>query len=731
MTEPTYLSEISLLQIAEPNLMGFRLTGDVDRETGNRLSYQFSARIPDVVVIWRDGYFWALGKRGVSLPVQDRWREELSRIQEDIEEFRSRYWSFQWLQNPTPSPEVISGLASGILQKERCLSSRLVEEKQRARVEREAKFWAETVELNGEIKPAIALSVKSRILYKGTLEDFYEDHPERQDPEKVLVGLKVIDIEKGSGATIVGIVGRIGEGDNRVRLAQYATGSLSLYALEEAPDDQPIVAIKFKSSKTYNYALAALRPMITAETANAFGVKYGDLLKASKISFLQRKELVGNYKLEMISALEPYGYKVEKASINSITEKVLFKKPSLGLSETLLLFGKGKTAKSGSILSGLKEGGVFKRHENYQDRSKPIEMVILNLCDRAVNGFINEVQKQLAVYEFSSEIVDNIQLSVDDNNYSRTWANIEERINEALSYNPEIFLVFLPQSDRQADSKNEGSLYNRIYSHLLYRRVASQFIYEDTLQQNQRFVLNQIIPGILAKLGNLPFVLAKPLEIADSFIGFDISRQSKANLPGTLNVCASIRLYGKRGEFIRYQLESDFVQGEEIPQRFIEKVLPVDLFKNKTVLLYRDGRFVNQEIEKILKRADALNARFILVECRKSQIPRLYNFVDRNLAPPTRGLTLQLSSREAIVVTTQVAPNVGLARPLRLNVRPEGYQASIESVVDATLKLTLLHHGALKPPRLPMPLYGADRMADLRLKGIYPSALEGDRQFWL
>jgi hypothetical protein len=44
----------------------------------------------------------------------------------------------------------------------------------------------------------------------------------------------------------------------------------------------------------------------------------------------------------------------------------------------------------------------------------------------------------------------------------------------------------------------------------------------------------------------------------------------------------------------------------------------------------------------------------------------------------------------------------------------------------------LLHHGALKAPRLPMPIYGADRVAGLRLQGIYPSSLlEGDRQFWL
>ncbi|MBD2729739.1 hypothetical protein H6G96_26335 [Nostoc sp. FACHB-892] len=52
--------------------------------------------------------------------------------------------------------------------------------------------------------------------------------------------------------------------------------------------------------------------------------------------------------------------------------------------------------------------------------------------------------------------------------------------------------------------------------------------------------------------------------------------------------------------------------------------------------------------------------------------------------------------------------------------------------VETTLKLTLLHYGALKMPRLPMPVYGAHKMAKLRLRGIYPnSMLEGDRQFWL
>lgn len=74
---------------------------------------------------------------------------------------------------------------------------------------------------------------------------------------------------------------------------------------------------------------------------------------------------------------------------------------------------------------------------------------------------------------------------------------------------------------------------------------------------------------------------------------------------------------------------------------------------------------------------------------------------------------------------------MGLPLPLPLKIHSLGYQVSIEELVKTTLKLTLLHHGSLKPPRLPIPLFGSDRIAYRRLQGIYPGASEGDRQFWL
>ena len=199
-----------------------------------------------------------------------------------------------------------------------------------------------------------------------------------------------------------------------------------------------------------------------------------------------------------------------------------------------------------------------------------------------------------------------------------------------------------------------------------------------------------------------------------------------------MNACASLRLYGKNGEFYGYKLEDALIEGEEIPGRVLEKFLPRAKLKEKTVLIYRDGRFCGQEATHLKEWAEVINSKFILVECYKSGISRLYNWNGQVIKAPTKGLALRLSPREVILVTTEVkSENMGLPLPLRLRIHEAGYLASIEDLVETTLKLTLLHYGSLNPPRLPVTLYGSDIIAYRRLQGIYPGALDGDRQFWL
>ncbi len=727
----TFLGEVFPLTISQPNLMGFRLSPEVDKEVGNRLSFHFCRQFPDLVVSWHAQSFWVLGKPNQPMPSPDAWKEALKNIQKQVEDFSNCYWSFQLVRQPSATPDIFAQLAFQVLRTDRPFSTVSVLSNNGVEVRREVEFWAETVELKGTLESALALTVQSRIVFKGDLAEFYQNHSYRHEPEKLLIGLKVQDNELGSLATITQLVGTVGE--HRQRLMDNATGSVSKEALKNAPDDQPLVAVQFgKNKKQFHYAMAALRPAITSETASQFGVEYGQLLKATKIRNSERQKLLLNYKQVASNALAPYGIQLAARCLNSREYPDLFWLPSVSLSETPLLFGKKLTEVQSKILTGLKKGGVYRRHNDYRDDSRFIKIAALKVCDATVTPFLNEVQKRLKDYGFESQIIDKKVLSSNNLSGAEVTVEVERVVNDLVTITPDIVLTFLPESDCHTDHRDDGSFYHQIYSLLLNRQIASQVIYEDTLKDVEyKYILNQVIPGILAKLGNLPFVLAEPLTIADYFIGLDISRSTKEKLPGTLNACASIRLYGQRGEFLRYRLEGDLIEGEEIPQRLLEKLLPSTTLGGKTVLIYRDGRFCGQEVDNFLARAKAINAKFILVECKKSHIPRLYNLNEKVVTAPTPGLALRISSREAVLVTTQVSENVGLARPLRLIVHEQGHPASIESVVETTLKLTLLHHGALKIPRLPMPLFGSDKMAYLRLNGIYPSILEGDRQFWL
>lgn len=728
---PTFLSEVFPLNISQINLTCFRLTPEVTKQDGNRFAFRFSRQFPDIVVIWHKGFFWVLAKPNQSIPNLDHWRKALLVIQEELkEDIGDRNYAIQWVRQAQANVLILAEIAVQVLKITRALMPEVVKSDQGLVVRREADFWAESIKLPEGFQPAITLTICSNIIAKWDLAEFLANHPYRQDPEKLLVGLKVQELERGRNCIITKIVGKVGE--NREELKKKATGSISKQKLEEAPDDQPLVAVQFgKDKKEFHYPLIALRPCVTAQTAEQLKVKYGELLKAAKVSIKERQDFLVKYKEQANIALKNYGFEVGQRNINSREYPKLFWQSSVAIDQTQIIFDRDFKGARNAVLNGLSQGGVYSRHQDYRELSRVIRITALKLCDDKVSPFLAEVQGRLKKYGFKSEIIQTKALPPLIGVQAR--AELEKAIDELMIVPTDIFLIFLPETDRNADNDESGSLYQRAYSQLLRRGIASQVIYADTLQKvDHKQILNQVIPGILAKLGNLPFILFEPLEIADYFIGLDVSRVTKEKLPGTLNACASVRLYDRQGKFIRYHLEDALISGEEIPQRLLETLLPQAELRGKTVLIYRDGSFCGQEVEHLLEWATAINSKFILVECKKSGIPRLYNLQKKVLTTPEKGLALILSPHEAVLVTTKVSAQVGLARPLRLKVREEGHQVAIESVLETTLKLTLLYHGALQTPRLPMPLYGADRMAYLRLNGIYPtSMLSGDRQFWL
>ncbi|MEH2370919.1 Piwi domain-containing protein [Nostoc sp.] len=725
--------------------MCFQLKPEIEQEEGISLSFHLSRILPHIVVVWYKPYFYAIGKSNNSMSMRDfgiEWESILEQIAaEGIKDFIDRTWQFQEVPlTKTVSANVISLFAYQVLKtsKPYPFSSITALSKNGVQVRREAEFWAEPIEIHGTLQSAITLTMKSKFLLTKTLAEFYLNHADKHNPEKLLIDLDVRSLSgdiQGNG-TISQLI-KEPSLIHKQKLIEQAKNEISKKALQDDLSNKLLVAVKFgKGKKLYDYGMAALRPCVTSKTASKFGVNWGELLKQTKILYKERTKLLATYKEEAENALNNYGFELG-ISINSRHYPELFWQPQVPIEDTSLLFGNGVISAQSKILTGLFRGGVYRRHNKFSDPSRPIRITVVNLCEVGLDDFIQKLQERLKSYKFESLFVTK-SISLKNLSDTQARAKVEEVVNELIEVPPEIVLAFLPQSDRNADEEDGGSLYHKIYDLLLRRQIASQMIYQDTLKNPDYYknILNQVVPGILAKLGNLPFVLAEPLEIADCFIGLDISRESKTKLSGTMNACASMRLYGKQGEFIRYLLKDTLIQGEEIPKQFLEGLLPRKEFEGKTVLIYRDGPFRGQEVANLLEWAEAIGCKLILVECRKSNIPRLYNLVNKTIAAPEKGLALRISSTEAVLVTTQVTEKMGLAYPLRLTVitgnHPALISPPIEQVVETTLKLTLLYYGALKMPRLPMPIYGAHKMAKLRLKGIYPSSmLEGDRQFWL
>jgi hypothetical protein len=362
---PTFLSEIALLSPSKFNIVRFRLSPYIDeRELGNPLSFHLSRKFAEIMVVWYQGDFYAIAKPQHNIPTTASWREALDAIQNEQKDFGDRHFSVQVVNSDQIAPEVLAQLAYQILKISRPFAPPSIKN-QAVQVIRKPEFWTETVEMNNSIQPALALSVRSDILFRGNLAEFYQNHPQRQNPEKLLIGLKVQDIDSGGSGQIEQIVGTIQ--NYRDNLLKLAVGSTSKQALNEAPDDQPVVAVKFgKNKKFYEYALAALRPRITEDTDDRFDVNYGQILKLTKISYSERMDLLKGYKMSATEKLREYGFQLSASSINSRENASSFWQPSTPISQTSLLFGKGFEGVQKEILKGLTRGSVYRRHADLQ-----------------------------------------------------------------------------------------------------------------------------------------------------------------------------------------------------------------------------------------------------------------------------------------------------------------------------------------------------------------------------
>lgn len=202
---------------------------------------------------------------------------------------------------------------------------------------------------------------------------------------------------------------------------------------------------------------------------------------------------------------------------------------------------------------------------------------------------------------------------------------------------------------------------------------------------------------------------------------------------GALNMGAMSRVFLNDGHMLGYSLASgSILEGETIPPEILEMIFPPEDFGGKRVIIHRDGRFPNEELQGLIEWGAAINAEFYPIEVTKSGTPRMYRQAQGKIDQASKQTIFYVDDETAFIVTSPppAFKNVPktTAQPLKIRNRSS---LSMNQALLSVISLTLLHYGSVRPPRLPVSTHASDKIAGFLLRDIRPNQLKGDRPFWL
>lgn len=90
---------------------------------------------------------------------------------------------------------------------------------------------------------------------------------------------------------------------------------------------------------------------------------------------------------------------------------------------------------------------------------------------------------------------------------------------------------------------------------------------------------------------------------------------------------------------------------------------------------------------------------------------------------------MKLSETEALLVSSELSPSFkATPQPIQVRTHPP---FPLEHALHSVLSLTLLHHGSVRFPRLPVTIHYADKICSMAAKGLKPDTRDGAIPFWL
>lgn len=548
--------------------------------------------------------------------------------------------------------------------------------------------------------PAVSVSIASELKYKGTLKTYLATC---NNPDQ-LEGLHVIDKTKPTfktSMTITEIVGKLGENNTRSRLLAFTTSSEMKRLIEQASDDELVVRLDSK----YDYIVSALQIQIHSADYPRFKIK-----ENLQIPVSERAEYI-----KSVASIIQSNRLISRAYSTNTYKDLFLNGNNIGHNPKLQIGNGKKIASSDPILPSLKKFGLYRSTNNQQ-----IRIAILNTSPKIS---LDSLRRNLR-NELGEKLQYKLTLAIEKRIPNVSRGVLEPALEEIAEKKPDIILGIIPSSDYDTV---EWTPYDDFKHLTLKKDLQSQVIQPHNV--DNRYIIGNVALGILAKTGNLPYVLADPITYADLVVGLDVARQKKRNLPGTINSAGMARIYLANGELMRYSIRETRLEGEIIPQQILQNIFPGKEFTKKKILIHRDGILPESEREALIEWGDQIDATFYFVEVIKSGTPRLYASENKDIVKAPKGSILTLSDTEALLVSSEFPAGFkATPQPIRVRTHPP---FTLEHALHSVLSLTLLHYGSLRPPRLPVTTHYADKISSMAVKGLKPETLDGEIPFWL
>ncbi|MBY8988932.1 MAG: hypothetical protein KGD61_10800 [Candidatus Lokiarchaeota archaeon] len=547
--------------------------------------------------------------------------------------------------------------------------------------------------------PAISLSINSSIYFEKTLDVFIKNIMNQE----VLKDFDVIDIGLTHKGRITGFTGAVK--DHRTRLLKVTSKEFIKQKINSAPENELVLSIDNK----YDYVASSLHPIVTTKNAHYFNINSSQLMNNLTIS--------PEYRIKIENEIITLFQEFLLMNYNSETTPKLFKKgQDIGFKE-MLRFNDGTTHSSDDyVINNLRKHGIFQLSPKFEeDKTIRICLIIAALFDR-YSDFWEDLKKQLSNVGFLPQLTSEILIKDVDR------LSIEEKLKTISRDDSDIIVVILPEKS------NKDKIYELFKSSLFTLGfIESQFIFESTIVSKLKYAQANVVLGIIAKTGNIPYVLADYLEFADFLVGIDISREKKTGLKGTQNFLAMARFYGKDGTFVNYEIHEDKIEGETVPKIILEKIFAKTEFQNKIIMIHRDGFFRGPEIQDLKEIGKNYNIQFQFVEVIKGNVPRLFRGSNNKYVNPERNQIFYLSKREVVIVNNKVTGNK-TANPLR--VRILGENVKLNDAIVSVMALRMMHFGTTKTPKLPVTISFSDRISGFARRGIKPPNKSGKVPWW-